>query len=100
MEAGAPNIDTLRELYRQNLVAKALFDHAARRERGQSETKVDRTLVLLKADGHEFRMTIRCGEQTNLEDFARDPLELLEVKIDVVHWTWVGSPGLLRVFRA
>jgi hypothetical protein len=45
-------------------------------------------------------MTILCGEQTNLEDFARDPLELLEVKIDVVYWAWVGSLGLLWVFRA
>lgn len=55
MEASAPNIDMLRQLYKQNLVAKAFFDHAARRERDQSETKVDRTLIVLKADGHDFR---------------------------------------------
>ena len=39
----------------QSPVAKAFFDHAARRERDQSETKVDRILVLLRAEGHEFR---------------------------------------------
>ena len=51
----SPNIDNLRQLYRQSPVAKAFFDHAARRERDQSETKVDRILVLLRAEGHEFR---------------------------------------------
>ena len=45
MDASAPNIDMLRQLYKQNLVAKAFFDHAARRERDQSETKVDRKVV-------------------------------------------------------
>lgn len=55
MEAAAPNIDMLRQFYRQSQVAKAFFDHAARRERDQSETKVDRILVLLRAEGHEFR---------------------------------------------
>jgi hypothetical protein len=55
MDASAPNIDALRQLYRENSVAKAFFDHAAKRERDQSETKVDRIIVLLRADGHEFR---------------------------------------------
>jgi hypothetical protein len=55
MEVKSPNIDTLRQIYRQSSVAKAFLDHAARRERDQSETKVDRILVLLRADGHEFR---------------------------------------------
>src|SRR5215469_15638704 len=55
MDSSAPNIDALRQLYRENPVAKAFFDHAAKRERDQSETKVDRIIVRLKADGHEFR---------------------------------------------
>lgn len=55
MDSKSPNIDTLRQLYRQSPVAKAFFDNAARRERDQSETKVDRILVLLRAEGHEFR---------------------------------------------
>jgi hypothetical protein len=55
MDPKSPNIDTLRQLYTEGGVAKAFFDHAARRERDQSETKVDRILVLLRAEGHEFR---------------------------------------------
>src|SRR6266699_4468004 len=55
MDFKSPNIDTLRQLYKQSGVAKAFFDNAARRERDQSETKVDRTLVLLRTEGHEFR---------------------------------------------
>lgn len=55
MDSKSPNIDTLRQLYANSPAAKAFFDHAARRERDQSETKVDRILVRLKAEGHEFR---------------------------------------------
>src|ERR1700691_4023706 len=55
MESTTPNIELLRQLYQQSPVAKAFFDHAARRERDQSETKVDRILILLRAEGHEFR---------------------------------------------
>src|SRR5271156_3343370 len=55
MEFQSPNIATLRELYAQSPVAKAFLDHAAHRERDQAETKVDRILVLLRAEGHEFR---------------------------------------------
>jgi hypothetical protein len=54
MDFTSPNVDTLRQLYRQNLVAQAFFDHAAGRERDQKETKVDRILSLLKAEGHAF----------------------------------------------
>jgi len=60
MEVGGPlmdsssNIDALRQLYRESPVARAFLDYAARRERDQSETKVDRILVLLRAQGHEF----------------------------------------------
>src|SRR5260370_14989961 len=54
MDSKSPNVDMLRQLYKQNPVAKAFFDHAARRERDQSETKVDRILVRLKRDGNEF----------------------------------------------
>jgi hypothetical protein len=53
MDSKSPNIDLLRQFYRQSPVAKAFLDHAARRERDQSETKVDRILVLLRADGHD-----------------------------------------------
>ena len=55
MEFVSPNTNMLRQLYMESKVAKAFFDHAARRERDQSETKVDRILVLLRAEGHEFR---------------------------------------------
>jgi hypothetical protein len=55
MQFQSPNIATLQELYAQNAVARAFFDHAAHRERDQAETKVDRVLILLRADGHEFR---------------------------------------------
>ena len=55
MDSKTPDVDALRRLYTDNQVAKAFFDHAARRERDQSETKVDRILVRLRADGHDFR---------------------------------------------
>ena len=55
MDYSSPNIDALRLLYADNATAKAFFAHAARRERDQSETKVDRILVRLRAEGHEFR---------------------------------------------
>ncbi len=55
MDSQTPDVDALRQFYRDNTVAKAFFDHVARRERDQSETKVDRILVRLRADGHNFR---------------------------------------------
>lgn len=56
MNSKSPNIDMLRQLYGESLVAKAFFDHAARRERDQSETKVDRILSLLNRAGqHGFQ---------------------------------------------
>jgi hypothetical protein len=54
MDEKSPNIDLLRQLYQQSPVAQAFLDHAAKRERDQSETKVDRILVLLRAEGHAF----------------------------------------------
>jgi hypothetical protein len=55
MDSKSPNVEMLRQLYKQNAVARAFFDHASRRERDQSETKVDRILALLNRDeGHEF----------------------------------------------
>src|ERR1700722_5734327 len=54
MDEKSPNIDLLRQLYQQSPVAQAFLDHAAKRERDQSETKVDRILVLLRAEGHTF----------------------------------------------
>jgi hypothetical protein len=50
----SPNVEALRQLYEQNPVAHAFFSHAAKRERDQSETKVDRIMVLLKAEGQDF----------------------------------------------
>lgn len=54
MNNKTPNIDLLRQLYAQNPVAKVFFEHAARRERDQSETKVDRIQILLQAEGYSF----------------------------------------------
>lgn len=55
MESISPNIDALQQLYKESSVAQAFFEHSSRRERDQSETKVDRILVLLAADGLEFK---------------------------------------------
>jgi len=55
MNYESPNIEHLRQLYQQNPVARAFFDHAAKRERDQSETKVDRIMVRLRAEGHVFQ---------------------------------------------
>ena len=55
MNFTSPNISRLRELYTASPVAKAFFDHTAKRERDQSETKVDRIVVLLKSDGYHFK---------------------------------------------
>jgi hypothetical protein len=57
MDSKSPNVEMLRQLYKQNPVAKAFFDHAAGRERDQSETTVKRILVLLNRvkGGHEFQ---------------------------------------------
>jgi len=54
MDTASPNIELLRQLYEQSAVARAFFDLAAKRERDQSETKVDRLLVLLRAAGDTF----------------------------------------------
>jgi hypothetical protein len=56
MDSKSPNVEALRQLYKQSPVAKAFFDRSAARERDQSETKVDRTMVLLNRGGeHEFQ---------------------------------------------
>jgi Protein of unknown function DUF262 len=55
MDSENPTVDALRQLYREMPIAKAFLDHAARRERDQSETKVDRLLIILKANGHNVR---------------------------------------------
>lgn len=54
MDSKEPDIDQLRQFYRDSEVARGFLDHAAKRERDQSETKVDRILVRLKAEGHSF----------------------------------------------
>lgn len=46
--ADGVNVEGLRNLYRENAVARAFLDHAAQRERDWSETTVDRTLGILK----------------------------------------------------
>ena len=55
MNSNSPNIESLRQLYKESPVAKAFFDHVAHRERDRSEIKVDRILVLLKAEGNTFQ---------------------------------------------
>lgn len=55
MNFTSPSIGRLRDLYAASPVARAFFDHTAKRERDQSETKVDRILVLLKSDGYHFK---------------------------------------------
>jgi hypothetical protein len=54
MDSRSPDIEQLQRLYRESAIGRAFLDHAARRERDQSETKVDRISVLLKAEGHDF----------------------------------------------
>jgi hypothetical protein len=54
MESVSPDIELLRRLYQQNAAANAFLSHASQRERDQAETKVDRILILLKAEGHDF----------------------------------------------
>lgn len=48
------NEEALKELYEESDVAKAFLDHMASRQRGQSETKVDRILRVLNDEGFEF----------------------------------------------
>lgn len=45
------NIEGLREMYRQNAVARAFLDHAAQRERDRAETTVDRIHAVLTGEG-------------------------------------------------
>lgn len=54
MDTHLPNVLGLRQLYREKAVARAFFDHAARRARDQSETKVSRIQALLRAEGGDF----------------------------------------------
>ena len=54
MEGTSPNIDMLRNLYRDSRVAHAFLDLAARRERDRSETKVDSIWRLLGGEGQAF----------------------------------------------
>ena len=67
------NVDGLREMYRQNAVARAFLDHAAQRERDRAETTVDRIHAVLKGEGTDpsrgelvsvFQQleTFRCGK--------------------------------------
>lgn len=47
------NIEGLRDMYRQNPVARAFLDHAAQRERDRAETTVDRIHAVLKGEGSD-----------------------------------------------
>lgn len=70
MDSTKPDVDQLRQLYRESVVARAFLDHAARRERDQSETKVDRILVRLGADGHTFPRRDIIALFRKLEEFG------------------------------
>lgn len=48
------NIEDLKAPYHESEVARAFLDHAARRERNQTETKVDRILSVLATEGNSF----------------------------------------------
>lgn len=48
------NETQLKELYEGSEVAQAFLDHMAVRQRNQSETKVDRILVILSDEGFDF----------------------------------------------
>ena len=56
------SVQKLRELYEKNKTAQAFFDHMASRQRNQSETKVERIMVLLNAAGN----AISRGDVINL----------------------------------
>ncbi|MBI5385398.1 MAG: restriction endonuclease [Verrucomicrobia bacterium] len=49
------NIEGLRQLYWSSANAQALLDHCANRTKNQTETKVDRVLLLLSQEGHAVR---------------------------------------------
>ena len=70
MDSKSPNIDMLRQLYVESPIARAFLDHAARRERDQSETKVDRILVLLGAEGHAFPRRDIIGFFRKLQEYG------------------------------
>jgi hypothetical protein len=55
-------VQKLRMLYQESTTAQVFFDHMAGRQRNQNETKVDRILSLLNADGEG----ISRGEIINL----------------------------------
>lgn len=48
------DIENLKRLYQESEVARAFLDHAARRERNQTETKVDRIRNVLANEGTQF----------------------------------------------
>lgn len=49
-----PNIEELKKLYRSHPTARTFLDHCAQRTNNQSETKVDRVLVVLRDKGHDI----------------------------------------------
>jgi regulator of replication initiation timing len=46
------DVEKLKELYASDTAAQCFLDHAASRQRNQSETTVDRALQILRNDGH------------------------------------------------
>jgi hypothetical protein len=64
------DIDRLKSLYQDNATARLILDEAARRQRSQSETKVDRIISLLAAQGHEISRGDIIGAFRSLEDLG------------------------------
>lgn len=49
------NVNTLRQIYRDNEVVRAICDHMATRAKNQNETYTHRMEYWLNADGHDFK---------------------------------------------
>jgi hypothetical protein len=64
------DIDSLKSLYQHNPAAQLMLDHAARRQRNQTETKVDRIVALLATEGHEISRGDVIDAFRSLEDLG------------------------------
>jgi hypothetical protein len=64
------DIDRLKNLYRQSPAAQFVLDQAARRQRNQTETKIDRIVALLAAEGHEISRGDVIDAFRSLEDLG------------------------------
>ncbi len=63
-----PLLEKLKQLYSSDPVAQRFLDHAASRERNQSETNVDRALEILRNDGHDVTRQQIIAVFQSLED--------------------------------